>query len=443
MSALAQLQGAAPANAAKQARPAPTQPTADATGAAAPEPASTAPLAEHPEPAAKKPRLEPAAAEGGEPKPLPGGAAAGGAEGGAVPAAADVAEEQQPRAKEEEGAVPWPAWLTERRAAEAILQAPRTLRMMYLHAWQSHLWNLAATHRVQVRRSLPHHVPDPPRAAFAHAARGLVQRTGTERRLHVHLSARVLPAGGLRSLALLPPQRYGADRVVAGDLVIPRHPTPAQQQQQQQQQVAGAGGTVAAAAAEELAALAGGGGGEDEDEQAVAGDQGGAGGGAAAESTTEGGKAEGGAAQQQQEAAAVRTQARLGQAHVVTAEEAAAGVFAVEDVVLPLPGTRVQYPRHATGRLYRRLCAVLGVRVDLGAEVQGDEEEEEEEHVMEVEVEGAAGAAAPAWAQQLSFSSLTGDYRRLVLRPRGFSFRCVVGGRGRRAAHEWRLPGSS
>lgn len=50
--------------------------------------------------------------------------------------------------------------------------------------------------------------------------------------------------------------------------------------------------------------------------------------------------------------------------HVATAEEAAAGTWSVEDVVLPLPGCAVAYPSHDTGRIYRELAAKDGVPLD-------------------------------------------------------------------------------
>ena len=37
--------------------------------------------------------------------------------------------------------------------------------------------------------------------------------------------------------------------------------------------------------------------------------------------------------------------------HVVTAAEAAAGAFTMEDVVLPLAGGKVQYPQHQTAQV--------------------------------------------------------------------------------------------
>lgn len=44
---------------------------------------------------------------------------------------------------------------------------------------------------------------------------------------------------------------------------------------------------------------------------------------------------------------------RVAAAHVVTEEEAAAAIFSIDDVVLPLPGSQVQYPRHTTAQVSR------------------------------------------------------------------------------------------
>ena len=46
-----------------------------------------------------------------------------------------------------------------------------------------------------------------------------------------------------------------------------------------------------------------------------------------------------------------RSTERLAAVHVVTAAEAAAGNFSIEDVVLPLPGGKVQYPQHETAQV--------------------------------------------------------------------------------------------
>lgn len=39
------------------------------------------------------------------------------------------------------------------------------------------------------------------------------------------------------------------------------------------------------------------------------------------------------------------------EAHVVTEEEAASARYSIDEVVLPLPGCRVEYPRHSTAQV--------------------------------------------------------------------------------------------
>jgi tRNA pseudouridine13 synthase len=48
----------------------------------------------------------------------------------------------------------------------------------------------------------------------------------------------------------------------------------------------------------------------------------------------------------------------------VSAEEAAAGTWRIEDVVLPLPGRDVRYPDHATTSVYAELATLDGVSLD-------------------------------------------------------------------------------
>ena len=42
---------------------------------------------------------------------------------------------------------------------------------------------------------------------------------------------------------------------------------------------------------------------------------------------------------------------RIAEAHVVTEEDAAAARFSIDQVVLPLPGCRIHYPRHDTAQV--------------------------------------------------------------------------------------------
>ena len=58
-----------------------------------------------------------------------------------------------------------------------------------------------------------------------------------------------------------------------------------------------------------------------------------------------------------------RTTGHLAAVHIVTEEEAATGAFAINDVVLPLPGSCIMYPEHSTAQvclstrlLLRKLC---------------------------------------------------------------------------------------
>ena len=44
---------------------------------------------------------------------------------------------------------------------------------------------------------------------------------------------------------------------------------------------------------------------------------------------------------------------RLPQVHTVTADEARAAAYSIDDVVLPLPGSRIRYPDHATAQVLR------------------------------------------------------------------------------------------
>lgn len=43
---------------------------------------------------------------------------------------------------------------------------------------------------------------------------------------------------------------------------------------------------------------------------------------------------------------------RIPEAHLVTEEDAAAMRFSIDQVVLPLPGCRIHYPRHDTAQVF-------------------------------------------------------------------------------------------
>lgn len=118
-------------------------------------------------------------------------------------------------------------------------------------------------------------------------------------------------------------------------------------------------------------------------------------------------------------------------AHVVTAEEAAAGVYSARRVVLPLPGSGIQLPQTAVGGFYAQLLELDGLdpqapcleRSAKRARVANGEGDVEEAAVGGEE-EAGGGAAAVAGEDEAAeeegwnWLELEGDYRPLLLRPR-------------------------
>ena len=170
----------------------------------------------------------------------------------------------------------------------ALTRIPRNLRTMYIHAYQSYLWNSAASHRVET---------------------------------------------------------FGTERAVAGDLVLPRQ--------------AAAAATPPTAVRSAPASQDGG---DGDDAPAQAGEE---------EEEEEEGQALG------------------AEVHVVTADEAAAGAYGMEDVVLPLPGSQVEYPKHSTADVYEQLAQRDGVSLRV----------------------------SPHGVQDFSITALAGAYRHVLTRP--------------------------
>jgi tRNA pseudouridine13 synthase len=166
----------------------------------------------------------------------------------------------------------------------ALLAIPRNLRTMYVHAYQSYLWNTAASARAQ---------------------------------------------------------RFGLARAVEGDLVLPR----AEMAAARAAKADGGGGVVD------------GGGGEDGEE---------------------GGEGD------------ADVDAEAGRPALVSAADAAAGRYSIEDVVLPAPGHATRYPGNGIEALYRELAAADGV---------------------------ALSGAAPHAVPDFSMRRFPGAYRHLLCRP--------------------------
>ena len=151
----------------------------------------------------------------------------------------------------------------DRTALVNALQAiPRNLRTMYIHAYQSYLWNEAASERVL---------------------------------------------------------KHGADKVIAGDLVIPRSTLQAARKAMAMPQH------------------------HQQDDSTVQKEE------------------------NEEEEPVVENEADVAvnvEPHVVTAEEAAAGKYSFDDVVLPLIGHRVKYPENDIADVYRSIAERDGVSLD-------------------------------------------------------------------------------
>ncbi|KAJ9513669.1 hypothetical protein QJQ45_015421, partial [Haematococcus lacustris] len=154
--------------------------------------------------------------------------------------------------------------LSEELAVEALCAIPRTLRLLYLHAWQSRVWNLAASYRIRV---------------------------------------------------------YGSQQAVAGDLVIP---LPKEGPPGPEVQALLRSAEVPAAA--------------DCDADASA----------ATASTKQTSPPQETEASGDGYTGHTSSARRARGIHVVTEEEARLGLYRIEDVVLPLPGTAVEYPTNNT-----------------------------------------------------------------------------------------------
>lgn len=59
-----------------------------------------------------------------------------------------------------------------------------------------------------------------------------------------------------------------------------------------------------------------------------------------------------------------RSSVRLAAVHVVTSEEASSGAFSIGDVVLPLPGAQVQFPRYPAAETSSKVASAL-LAIDL------------------------------------------------------------------------------
>ena len=88
---------------------------------------------------------------------------------------------------------------------------------------------------------------------------------------------------------------------------------------------------------------------------------------------------------------------RLPQVHAVTAQEAEAAAYSIDDVVLPIPGCRISYPQHASAQVYTEVAARDGVSL----------------------------TSAPHKHKDFSLLAMSGGYRRVLHRPADMAWRLL------------------
>jgi hypothetical protein len=169
--------------------------------------------------------------------------------------------------------------------------------------------------------------------------------------------------------------------------------------------------------------------------------------------------------------AVLTSKQRLSSVHMVTSEEVEQGRWSITDVVLPVPGSKVQYPAHGTAQVYAEealrdgiLLPGLNISVDLckkddlnmpieasGGELPVDKDLPPDinteptadaiaagvwgHHAMDVEATTPIEAVSPspvepqvipkAVATEFSFAALTGDYRHVIVKPKAFEWQLV------------------
>ncbi|GAX77363.1 hypothetical protein CEUSTIGMA_g4809.t1 [Chlamydomonas eustigma] len=280
----------------------------------------------------------------------------------------------------------------------ALMAVPRTLRMMYLHAYQSYLWNLAASHRVRTYGVDAVVAGDLVLVDSEHYGAQSSTLDPFARSSNLLPSNDIMDPGGLTSNPSTIPDNADS-------------------------------GTIAAVAA---------------------------------------------CVDDADAASALTSKQRLSSVHVVTPEEVEQGRWSITDVVLPVPGNKVQYPAHATAQVYAEAARQDGillpglhvVSTDLScthqvlreevmsigvvpladsmvsedkapdevAAVNADSDYDMASEMLKTTprsqllVPPAAGAlpqVPKAVAAEFSFAALTGDYRHVIVKPKAFEWKLL------------------